>query len=306
MQNKSVVNPLGLDELVFKISLNGKDPLRKSVPDKEQASAIQEANKMADGTVSVSIKIVDDSSVDVYRDPLKKLQKFYYENTLPIGKGKQPHRIVSTMNLNKFKKEFDQLILDVQDGMKKFKRSYKDQESWHARCQARLGSKYDKGNYPSVDDVEKNLNIHHSMDAFGDFSKSGGAFLDPETLSTLKKQQKESMDAVETYATQHVWERILEPLQKMHDTLKVPIEDSKKFHGTLVTNLVDVANALPGLNFRGNGELEEIRKDLMDLTSSIESVDDLKTDPAVREEAVEGAKKVLSKMGGYGMKRQPA
>ena len=121
MQNKSVVNPLGLDELVFKISLNVKDPLRKSVPDKEQASAIQEANKMADGTVSVSIKIVDDSSVDVYRDPLKKLQKFYYENTLPIGKGKQPHRIVSTMNLNKFKKEFDQLILDVQDGMKKFK-----------------------------------------------------------------------------------------------------------------------------------------------------------------------------------------
>ena len=136
MQNKSVVNPLGLDELVFKISLNVKDPLRKSVPDKEQASAIQEANKMADGTVSVSIKIVDDSSVDVYRDPLKKLQKFYYENTLPIGKGKQPHRIVSTMNLNKFKKEFDALILDVQDGMKKFKRSYQDQESWHARCQA--------------------------------------------------------------------------------------------------------------------------------------------------------------------------
>ena len=74
--------------------------------------------------------------------------------------------------------------------MKKFKRSYQDQESWHARCQARLGSKYDKGNYPSVDDVEKNLNIHHSMDAFGDFSKSGGAFLDPETLATLKKQQK--------------------------------------------------------------------------------------------------------------------
>ena len=99
MQNKSVVNPLGLDELVFKISLNVKDPLRKSVPTRNRLPLFKRRTRWLMGQSLWSIKIVDDSSVDVYRDPLKKLQKFYYENTLPIGKGKQPHRIVSTMNL---------------------------------------------------------------------------------------------------------------------------------------------------------------------------------------------------------------
>tara|TARA_Y100000310_G_scaffold326104_1_gene390531 strand:+ start:498 stop:1433 length:936 start_codon:yes stop_codon:yes gene_type:complete len=299
-------NQVTLSEALMKVQMQVKDPLRKSVPDKGEAEKIQSANDMAEGTISVSRKIVDDGAVEVYRTPLKKLLKFYYDNTLSIGKGKQPHRVVSMKNLPKFQKEFQDLLNATLDGMKLFKRAYQDQQNWMGRQQQRMGKKFDAGNYPSVQDVDDGMTVLHSFDAFGDIKKSGGAFLDVETMALMQKQQTEREQVIEKFATQDLWSSILEPLQKMRDTLSVPIGDSadKKFHSTLVSNVADIANRIPSLNFRGDNKLEEIRGELTKLTDSVEDFQELKQDPVKREETADSAQRVLDKMGGYGMKPQ--
>ena len=303
--NVTATNHVSLSEVLMKVSMQVKDPMRKSVPDKAEAQKIMTDNDMADGTVSVSRKIVDDGCVDVYREPLKKLQKFYYDNTLPIGKGKQPHRVVGMKGLRKFQEEFSRLINDTLDGMKKFVREYEDQTTWQARQQARMGKKYDPEVYPSVDEVKDGLTVLHSMDSFGDIKYSGGAFLDVETMALLEKQQKENQKVIEKYASQDLWEQIMKPLQHMAKTLSVPIGDksAKDFQSSLVGNVKDIADRIPSLNFRGDNRLEEIREELTKLTSGVEDFKELKKDPELRANTAEHAQKVMDKMGGYGMKR---
>ena len=304
--NVTVTNHVSLSETLMKVSMQVKDPLRKSVPDKAEAQKIQTDNDMADGTVSVSRKIVDDGCVDVYREPLKKLQKFYYANTLSIGKGKQPHRVVSMKGLRKFQEEFSQHLNDTLDGMKKFVREYEDQTTWQARQQARMGKKYDPDVYPSVDEVKEGLTVLHSFDAFGDIKKSGGAFLDVETMALMEKQQKENQNVIEKFASQDLWDQILKPLQHMASTLSVPIGDksAKDFQSSLVGNVKDIAERIPSLNFRGDNRLEEIREELTKLTSGIEDFKDLKKDQVKRSDTAEQAQRIMDKMGGYGMKRE--
>jgi len=304
-ENVTVTNHVSLSETLMKISMQVKDPLRKSVPDKAEAQKIQTDNDMADGTVSVSRKIVDDGCVDIYREPLKKLQKFYYAHTLSIGKGKQPHRVVGMKGLGKFQKEFKTLLDDTLDGMKKFMREYEDQTAWQARQQARMGKKYDASVYPSVDEVKEGLTVLHSFDAFGDIKKSGGAFLDVETMALMEKQQQENQNVIEKFASHDLWDQIMKPLQHMAQTLTVPIGDksAKDFQSSLVGNVKDIAERIPSLNFRGDNRLEEIREELTKLASGVEDFKDLKKDPVKRSDTAEQAQKIMDKMGGYGMKR---
>ncbi|SVC33171.1 uncharacterized protein METZ01_LOCUS286025, partial [marine metagenome] len=205
MTNVTQTNHVSLSESLMKVQMQVKDPLRKSVPDKVEAQKIQSDNDMAEGTIAVSRKIVDDGAVEVYRTPLKALSKYYYDNSLPIGKGKQPHRVVSMKNLPKFQKEFTDLLNATLDGMKLFKRAYEDQTTWMGRQQSRMGKKFDSANYPSIKDVKDGMTVLHSFDAFGDIKKSGGAFLDVETMALMEKQQKENEQVIEKFATQDLW-----------------------------------------------------------------------------------------------------
>ena len=303
--SKMATNQLPMSKVLMKVTFQVKDPLRKSVPDKTEAELIRKRENMSENALTVSKKIVDDASVEAYRKPLKELQKFYYDNTLPVGKGKQPHRVVPIKSLNKFQKDFMELLTALDDGIIVFNRAYSNREQWLAHQRERMGGKFIETDYPSVDEVKKGLKVTHSIDAFGDVKSASGTWLNAETIALLEKQQTEQEKVIETYASSMLWESIMEPLRNMSEKLAIGQgENGAIFRDTLVSNLKDIADRIPSLNFQGDTRLEEIRKDITSMLQDVDP-DDLRKDPEKREETKVQANRVLEKMGGYG-KRQPA
>lgn len=165
-----------------------------------------------------------------------------------------------------------------------------------ANMPKRLQGLMDKKKMPTVEEIKYRfavtLNVFPLPDMedwrLGD-SEEEQAQIRQEAESSMREAAKRMMGTV--------WERMTDLIEKIEERLSDP---DKKFHDSLITNLIDFCVDLPKWNLTDDKELEKMRKEAIHKLCILKP-DNLRNDKAERKVAAKTAKELAEKMKAYAL-----
>ncbi|SIO53873.1 hypothetical protein [Chitinophaga niabensis] len=227
-------------------------------------------------------------------DELKEIQKiasaarsYFYESTLPWGDNgdrllPSPNIFVFLQKIRKFREEFEVAC-------ETFKKRFPALKE-HAKV--RLNGMYKETDYPSVSDLSAKFLLKVVTMPIADV-EDFRVKIDPKEEAALKSQIEDSIKERVYHATQNIWERIQKTVNHMYEKLS---DQEGKFHNTLVTNIEDLMDLLPRLNFTNDPNITRI---IADMKTLIVDPETLRNDYSTRMHTADGAKAILDKVSDY-------
>jgi hypothetical protein len=179
----------------------------------------------------------------------RELRTFYYENTLPWSKDGQ--RILPTANYD-----------DFSDGVRRLKREYNMLADEFVReypllkedARVLLNGMFNEMDYPRTDEMRNRFAIEIEtlpMPSADDFRVN----LANEEVDRIKKQIEMRMKVELEKANKDLWNRLRNAVDNMVLRLSAP---EGRFHDTLVSNLQQIVELIPRLNFTGDEDLQKV------------------------------------------------
>ena len=157
-----------------------------------------------------------------------------------------------------------------------------------------LGSLFREEDYPDVEIIRSKFSFEVAVNPLvnsSDWRVSLGSEAEEKVKSRIEEQLMSSYNE----AAKEPWERLKKVLDAMVERLSDP---ESRFAGTLVTNIFDLCEVLPGLNIGNDPHLiqmvEEVKKKVANVSPK-----DLRDDPEFRKETAEAAKELAAKVDEY-------
>jgi len=168
--------------------------------------------------------------------------------------------------------------------------------------------------YPSIvaKSPERLGNLNAAMPSAteirGKFAMSHSIFPIPETddfrvhmtddeKNEVKTKVNDSINASLAVAVAAVWDKLTKAVEKIAEAMK---DKDKRFKNVLFTNLSQICDELPQLNFTNDPKLDEMRKHIQAMLAEFKP-DEVRDDVVKRQAASKAAKDVLEKMKDYTM-----
>ena len=314
-ESKKALNLVSLDEVVHKATLNFRGMPPKNKSDKQEARIIEVREGMTEGTFTASKALIGKGAMSSFDSAKKALMDYYYKNSLPPDAGKNSYVLVSNKYMGPFTTRMRELVRATEDAFSEFLREYghndpEKRTQWLHIQKQRLGGKYEESDYPEPDKLAAEFKVTFHMTPFGDITQTAGMWVDHETLALLGKREADTNKMMLDYASQAVWERVIDPLESIVERLSAPEDGDKAnskggktFRDSLVTNLRDIMKTLPALNFQGDTRLEEVATKCKELLNGMENPEALRKNPEKREAVKNEASEILDTIGGYSGKR---
>ena len=165
-----------------------------------------------------------------------------------------------------------------------------------AQMPERLKGLLDKRKLPTVEELKYKfavtLNVF-PLPSMKDFRVGNNE----EEKAEILKQAEESMQEASKRMMGNVWGQFSGLVGKIEERLSSP---DKKFHDTLITNLIEFCIDLPKMNLTDDVELEDVRKEVIEKLCRMKP-DTLRHDKAERKVAAKEAKKLVEKMSAYAL-----
>lgn len=92
-----------------------------------------------------------------------------------------------------------------------------------------------------------------------------------------------------------VWRRIADVVSKFHERMDDP---DAVFRNSLMNNIADLVELIPGLNVLDDPDIEAIRLDMKQRLAGVDP-EDVRKDPEFRQELAGEAKEILDRMAGF-------
>jgi hypothetical protein len=158
----------------------------------------------------------------------------------------------------------------------------------------KLGSMFDRSEYPSEAEVASKFNISYSfmpVPEVGDFRVDIAEDIRKELEEQYAKDYAKRVEEV----NQDLWGRLKVVLDKMSDRLGSDVGGkSKIFRDTLVENALEVCDMLSVLNVTGDPQLENARSAVQRALLGV-TADDLRKDEGVRSDVKSQVDTILDK-----------
>lgn len=218
------------------------------------------------------------------------IRSHFYEKTLPWKDNGD--RLLTRVMYTRFIEEHEELVGEFKDAVKKFLRT--DYPNAVEQASFRMGDLFKPEDYPRASDLERRFYVHLDIDAVseaGDFRVQ----MSESEVGSIRKQMEEAMEQRLAGAMKDVWERLLDVVDKF----RIRMADTDAiFRDTIVTNISDLVDLLPGLNVLDDPELERMRVDIQRTLAGYDPKD-LRKDEAARSQAASEAQKIMDTMKGY-------
>jgi hypothetical protein len=258
--------------------------------------AAEEVNKLHNAAKDAGIyhkHLVSKEHLKAIKKIARTARQFHYENTLPWDD--QGYRMLPSTNyweyvgtMNKLMSEFHQEV----DGFCKHFKVYKQE------AQLTLGSLYDEDDYPDEVMLKELFDVSNHIEQITDPNDFRVSLKDTEVKKIKKTIRQQTYKKIYK-ANKNLWSRTLEVVQKYRDKLKDP---DGKFKNTLVTNLKDVCEIVPRLNFLEDTMLDKLAEEASN--ELVKDPDDLRTNKRLRKDMVNKADEIYEKMKSYMPKNQ--
>lgn len=159
----------------------------------------------------------------------------------------------------------------------------------------RLGNLANKYRLPTLSDVKSRFYITQdimSIPAHTDFRFKGNT---DEEIAEIQAKAAETHNAAMKKAMTEVWMRLAELVGNVAETMG---QRDKKFHDSIITKVKNLCDVLPKYNLTGDGDLENIRKEVATKLANLDP-EDLREIPNKRKQAAKDAEDVMSKIAQY-------
>lgn len=275
------------------LSISGIPEPRRQ--DKKVRAAVAKRHKVDESQVDFQ-KFLWDPNATSYvalKQWAWKVREWAYAHTTPYAHNgarflKATEILDYTAQMTKFKAEGEELFgdflhdLDRPNGLK-------------AKAQKALNGMWDESLYPSKQKLKSRFYVGHDFLPVPD---SGHVVLDlvtEDVTEAVKASTEAAVKSATAEAIKDVWVRLHEAVSNMSASLADP---DKRFHDTLVSNVKEICDLLPGLNITDDPQLaamgEQVKKAL---TKS--KPDTLREDEDRRKEVAKKAAELAAKMSAF-------
>ncbi len=170
---------------------------------------------------------------------------------------------------------------------------------WQITAPQRMGSLYSQDDYPSLDDCRERIEYQVAMLPLPEAEQWRRInLIGPTLIATMETQTNARIAKAVEDATAQTFKDVLEPIQKIVDTLS---KDKPRIFTSLIDNLTSVLALVPAFNLNNDADLnrlaEEAKADLAGINA-----DDLREDIEVRKTVCRKAEALMQKFGAFSRK----
>lgn len=243
----------------------------------EQAHAAKDAGRY-------NKRLIDKAHLATIDTLAGQIRKYHYSRTLPWSdKGQRllPSKLFMEyrQDIAAFKVQFDNA---KQDFLKLYPQLVQD-------ARQRLGTMYQPGDYPDVNELQDafgiDLLITPVPDA-GDFRVE----VDQETQDEIRQQITDAVNARQAKAVKDCYARAREVLERIAEQCS---KQNGRIHDSLMENAEDLVSVLTGLNITDDPNIAQMEKDIKAL---IVPPDRIRNSPTTRKSLADGAADILAKL----------
>lgn len=282
----------GLEKSAVLVSFS-KSMWTGEAPDKNADRDIREARGNAKGTTKTTKYLVEEAELKQNAKAFNAAYNWYIENTTPWEDRRGGARLLPGANYDRFKAGLDELMTAAYNRADLFADIY---PRLIEDYRPKLNGLYDPANYPDPAVIRSKFLITVGFSPLP---------LSPESL-TLKFLGREEFDnlkgkilgqwaAQENAAMGDLYRRLVEKVGHMARTLADP---EAKFRDSLVNNLVELADLIPALNFKGDAELDALTVAMREKLTIDPEI--LRRDMLIREKIAGEAGTLLKQITGAG------
>lgn len=253
-----------------------------------------------------SIKVTEDAGADndaarvnkhlVPKDALKSIitasnavRLHFYAKTLPWKDNGD--RLLTRLMFTDFIQEHERLVGNFKDAVDEFLvTSYPA-----AREQAafRMGDLFKTDDYPSAESLRHRFYVNMDIDPVseaGDFRVD----MDKAELDEVRGQMEAALQSRIGRAMRDVWDRLIDVVEKFATRM----DSDVKFHDTIVGNITELVDLLPGLNVLDDPDLAEMGEMIKKTLAGYDPAE-LRKDKEARSAAAKEAQEIMDRMKGF-------
>ena len=187
-----------------------------------------------------------------------------------------------------------------------------EMRNYRSEFEARVNRFLD--NYPQfVDQARYSLNGLFKEEDYPDLGKMYGKFkfetdilplpdasdfrvqIQADDLAAIKRSTQARLEAAQAQANRDIYARLAEYVGRMAERLS---GEKNVFRDTLVENLQELVDLIPGLNITGDAKIEELRQEVAEKLTK-HSPQMLREHKPARRETAKAAQEIMDKMGAY-------
>ena len=232
-------------------------------------------------------KLIAKKGLEKLNSIANEARNFHRKYTLPWSDSGD--RLLPALNyfeyvskLRDFKQKFNDAVLTFIDTYTELKTEAKNT----------LGDMFNEKDYPSVSQLKDKFSIESSFMPIANLDDFR-ITVNQNEVDDLKAEIERNVYKRIDDATKDLWLRIKEAVEHMYEKL---MDKDAIFRDSLVTNISDLIDLLPRLNFTNNPEISSVIDELKKL---IVAPDYLRTNHGKRAETASNAKEILNKINDF-------
>jgi hypothetical protein len=263
--------------------------------DKFVSKEVAQAHGLADETMGAYRKqLIGKKALEELNKIASEAREVHYELTLPWDDNGK--RILVNIHFTKYCEKMREFKARWDIGTRQFMAAY---QSYKDRAMSDLGTMYREEDYPPVGEMQDKFGFEVNIEAMpsaADYRVHG--IIDGE-VQRIKEEIEKRQEQYIKDAMKEPYRRLQDVLMKMSERLKSYTGTREGcFHDSLVSNVVDLVDIIPGLNLTEDQNLEDVRKQVQkDLINY--SAKELREDEKARETVAASADDILKAIEDY-------
>jgi hypothetical protein len=253
--------------------------------DKRASQQVTAQNHAQQNAARVVKKLIEsDGAYKRLKQSITACYNLHYALTQPWGDNKL--RIVAVSNLMSYQEQMAAMIEVVNQRKPEFIREY--EQIVTDGMGHYLGDLYNPRDYPHPSEMSEQFGVKITIlpvPSAGDFRLQ---LADGETEAIKQALEDESKKAVHE-AMRDTWNKVYAMIKRMADNLQRP---ESKVYDSLISNPLEMAQMLPGLNLTDDPRLEQLRKDIVEKLCAFD-VETIKKDKNLKASLGQTAQEVL-------------
>lgn len=217
-------------------------------------------------------------------------RSYHYKMTLP-WMDSNGVRILPTAHFSEYSQEMRNYRSEFESRVNRFLDNY---PQFVDQARYSLNGLFREEDYPDIGRMCKKFSFETDILPVPDASDFR-VQLQHEDLAAIKRSTEARLEAAQAQGRRDIYARLAEYVGRMAERLS---GEKNVFRDTLVENLRELVDLIPGLNITGDPKIEEIRQEVAAKLTQ-HSPQMLREHKPARRETAQAAKEIMDKMGAY-------
>lgn len=256
--------------------------------DKEQSKEVTEGAGADGDAARVNKHLISKDTLKPINVAADAVRRHFYTKTLPWKDNGD--RLLPRAAFEKFIERHEELAHEFTVATSKFIET--NYAAARERAQFRMGSMFRAEDYPEPEALRPRFYVRLEIDPVteaGDFRVA----MDQTALDSLIRASEAQLKERLARASGDVWRRLADTLGHFADRM----QGDERFREATLTNLVELAETLPALNFTGDADISGICAEIAQRFGALDAKT-LRTKPLIRQVVSSEAQEIMDRVSG--------